>query len=69
MYLGHNMRPYMTYLPCCTKTADQYTYNTTGSLISMGVLLLARHKKYQQSKYGPLSGLLIELKKIISSLK
>ena len=51
------------------KTADQYTCHTTGSLISVGVLLLARHKKYQQSKYGPLSGLLIELEKIISSLK
>ena len=40
-----------------------------GSLISISVFLLARHKKYQQSKYGPYSGLLIELKKIISSPK
>ena len=51
------------------KTADQYTCHITGSLISISVFLLARHKKYQQSKYGPYSGLLIELKKIISSPK
>ena len=51
------------------KTADQYTCHITGSLISISVFLLARHKKYQQSEYGPLSGLLIELKKIISSPK
>ena len=49
------------------KTADQYTCHITGSLISISVFLLARHRKYQQSKYGPISGLLIELKKIISS--
>ena len=51
------------------KTADHYICHITGSLISISVFLLARHKKYQQSEYGPLSGLLIELKKIISSPK
>ena len=35
------------------KTADQYTCQMTGSLISISVFLLAWHKKYQQSKYGP----------------
>ena len=35
------------------KTADQYTCHMTGSLISISVFLLAWHKKYQQSKYGP----------------
>ena len=34
-------------------TADQYTCHITGSLISINVFLLVRHKKYQQSKYGP----------------
>ena len=35
------------------KTADQYTCHMMGSLISISVFLLAWHKKYQQSMYGP----------------
>ena len=35
------------------KTADQYTCHIMGPLMSISVFLLARHKKYQQSKYGP----------------